>query len=187
MRPSQMASNITEWQLAERMIQFGMRPPLVSATTRLPLTALRDLWHTIHGQRPPSGLLPDNSLGLLRRYRHVVHANLFFAIYYKSAGEVAFKTANNGTVLSAYESYLELVKQMEMAPVIELTAAWYIARDLRSQILEKHYCRKCKVHYLYSLQLDLTHHCPFCDLHRRPERLRGTRATNTANDIQLNA
>lgn len=184
MRPSQVSTNISDWQIAEKMMQMGMRPPLVSATTRLPLTVLRNLWQSIHGKRPPSGLLPDNSLGLLRRYRHVVHGNLFFSIYFKMAGESIFKTANNATILAAYETYLEMVKQMEMVPLIELTAAWYIARDLRSQILEKHYCRKCKVPYLYSLQLDLTHHCPFCNLHRRPERLRSKRSAS--EDLHLN-
>lgn len=174
MRQTQVATNITIWQIAERMTRNNMRPPLVRTATRLSLSALRDLWHSIHGERPPKGMLPDHSLSLLRRHRQVIHGSLFFSAYYALGGEGIFLSADNEVLLSAYDTYQTTVESMDARPVIDMTTAWYIARDLRTGMLEKAYCRTCRTHYLYSPQSPLLHDCPFCDLHHRPERLKGT-------------
>jgi len=174
MRTKNLAINLAALKVAEEMIRRGARPPLVAASTGVPSGVLRDIWSDHHQRRPPHGLLPDNCLGIIRRYKEIIHANLFYLLYYREGQEDVFRHADDQVVLKAHDAYKALVASMQMQEVLDFTACWYIARDLRSRILEKRYCRTCHINHLYCINQKLMHTCPFCHLHVKPSRIRGT-------------
>jgi len=170
----QLWTRLDLWEIAKQMMQRGARPPLVRESTRLPIAALRDLWHEIYGVRPPSGLSRDNCLSLLRRKRHVLHANMFMREYHKIAGDDIFRHADDRSIIKAYDTFLSKITAMEMRPCIDFPTCWYIARDLRSRVLTIKYCRQCDVEHMYSPQSEETHLCPYCDILDQTETMRGT-------------
>lgn len=164
------SGKIGEWQLAEQMLARGARPPIVTASLELPKEQVRDLYHSIHGVRPPNGLLPNNSISLLKTFRHILQANIFFLAYLRRGGDAIYRTANTSTIIDSYDSFTRLVEDAQESLEIDFTTAWYIARDLRTKTLEYRTCRKCRVSYLYSVELTGTHSCPYCALAEHPRR-----------------
>jgi len=169
MKSYQIAPSIGSWTVAYEMLRRGMRPPLVAAATGLPASPMRELFTEMTGQRPPNGPAPNNSGSYIKRQRAAIQANLFFLAYYKEGGEDIFRHARPEVVLAAYDSYRKYLAAMDIknSDSLTFTATWFIARDLRSQELEKRYCRSCRLHHLYSLANTCLHGCPFCNAHLR--------------------
>lgn len=160
MRVAQKVTEMGVWNLAEQMIVRGARPPLVISSTNLPREAIRDMYQSIHGKRPPSGLLPDSSISLLRRTKQVAQASIFFHCYKKIAEGDIFSTMSAQDVLRAHDFYIRITDGHKDA--LDFSFAWFIARDIRSRIIEAKFCSTCQVDHLYSVRNHLTHQCPFC-------------------------
>lgn len=148
------------------MIRRGARPPLVSQITGLPNQGLRTLWSDVYGSKPPQGLLPNNSLGLLKRYRHVLHANLFF-LNYAHHGQSIYEGVDAQKVLMSYDSYIKCLTLSNVVPELDFSACFYVARDIWHRVLEKRFCRLCKINHIYSFHQNSLHDCPFCEIHTK--------------------
>ncbi|AJF08179.1 FlhC family transcriptional regulator [Geoalkalibacter subterraneus] len=161
MKVSQIVKDISVWQVAEQMIVRGARPPIVIASTNLPRDAVRDMYYSIHGKRPPSGLLPDSSLNVIKKVIHASQATIFYHCYRKVAEADIFKTSPARDVLRGFDFY-QKVCGAGCTESIDFSVAWFIARDLRTRNIETKYCPKCGMDYLFSLTNSLLHSCPFC-------------------------
>lgn len=151
----------TNWIIAEAMIQRGARPPIVTSTVDISRENVRSLWHDIHGTKPPQGLCPFNCLSKIQTHTAVMHANIFYLVYARRGQEV-MRTADPEHIIAAYDSYFDTITRSDDKPALEFSTAWYIARDLRTLLLEVKYCRQCRLHYLYHPEVSVMQQCPYC-------------------------
>lgn len=158
---AKVAEEMENWEVAREMIARGARPPVALAATNLSRDALRDLYQNEHNKRPPCGQLRTNSLSYVRRLRHSAHATFFFRCYAAVGKKEIYSTVDPRTVIRAHDLYLKLVGETE-EPVVDFTFAWFLARDIRSRIIERKYCPTCQIDYLYSIENENMHNCPCC-------------------------
>lgn len=154
--------------IAEEMIKRGARPPIISATLDLSKDMVRGLWKDIHGVSPKKGMCPNNSVHKLKSRSVAVHANIFFLVYARRGKDV-LSTAEPENIIRAFDAYCDSLKYTHMTPLLDFTTAWYIARDLRSSILNVKNCRKCRVNFLFSVENPSLRSCPYCYMTKKIE------------------
>jgi hypothetical protein len=165
--PKGKIAELESWRLAEELIRRGARPPIVQACTDLATGALRRLYTEIHGKGPPNGPFPFNSYRLLAKYRDVVHGNLFLLLYLGKGGTAIFDQICLPALLDAHDEYCRHVEHMGQQDILSFSSAWFIARDLRTGLLETRTCPSCRTKHLYCTQVASLINCPFCRLHLR--------------------
>jgi hypothetical protein len=137
--------NVDEYKYAEKMIYYGVRPPIVWTNfPRLNIRGLCALWKKIQKKPVPSGLMPSSVVSLLSTPLDCVQAHYFLKIYEDISTKNVSKSIDIPALISAYEIFVAIVSSSD----INLTTAWYIARDYRIKILHKIICKKCKLEYL---------------------------------------
>ncbi|MCK9171941.1 MAG: flagellar transcriptional regulator FlhC [Desulfuromonas thiophila] len=156
---SKLASTMV---LAEKMVAMGARPPIISSSfDAISPGMARSLWKEIHGTGSPNGLCPNNSLGRLRNNTMALHANMFFLCYARRGSHV-LKTADPAEIMESYEGYIEAMNRSGFDAALDFQTAWYIARDIRSHILEVKFCRSCRVNYLFEPSMSSLSQCQLC-------------------------
>lgn len=153
-----IAQEVSAWNTAMRMIQSGLRPPIVHATTGLCPTRLRNLYKEIYGKSGPQGRVSEYAYSRLKTRTQVIEGTGFFHIYYRLGGNRIFQVLDPDMFLDAYEEY-ETISSAS----IGVETAWLIARDLRENILVLRWCQDCGREYLYDHRSDLMVRCSLCD------------------------
>ena len=145
----------------EKFIERGCRVPIVKAQfPHIAEVPLRQLYRNIHGNISKRGLTPSSVMAVNKSYTDILHANFYYQIYLGLGGSEVHNTLNAEIALNAYDQYSAL--NVSETQTITFTQAWYVARDLRSKIIDTKYCRQCNVSYLYNLQSMRWRNCPYC-------------------------
>lgn len=153
-------------RLAEMMISRGVNPAIVSASIGISRHSAESLWQKIFGEKF-DGQIAQSSHCYLHTWERVLHANIFFQYYEHGCHDVRY-TVDPEVVIMAYDSYVRAIVNFSEVPLLDLTAAWFIARDLRSLELDVLGCDLCGINYLHG-SLDYLRNCP-CQQQYYPTR-----------------
>ncbi len=158
-----VAESITRINLAIDMLSSGMRPPLIARHLHLPGHMLRRLWEQVNGRPAPRGQFPPDSTRLLTVPGATAEAVAWWSVYDRlgsDAGVNVHRTIDLNLLLRAHRQY-RLLSPPRSDRGLSLQGTYFIARDIVTHTIEVHYCKSCRIHYLYHLQASLVS-CPFC-------------------------
>lgn len=153
---------LNAWATAIKMIKAGVRPPVVHLATGLPKSRLRDLYKQTHGVPAPRGKVPASAARQIKSLHEAMEAMVFARLYLNMAGEM--KQADHGQqmdsslVVDAYQIY---ARTLACQP-LDVTLAWYLARDLRDGALQVRRCQNCHTEYLYDADSPYLRTCYLC-------------------------
>ena len=153
-----MVDEVSALNTAVKMIQEGIRPPVVYAATGLAKQKLRQMYQEIHGKPAIRGRVPETAHRRLKSFMAVMDATLFFRIYKDLAGHKLFRVMDSNLMIDAYRLYKESVAVHR----IDATTAWFLARDLGEKTIEIRRCRLCNNEYLYDKRSDYMQTCLLC-------------------------
>lgn len=151
------AQEVHVWTVATKMIEEGLRPPIVHAATGLCRQRLRALYRAIHGRPAAQGRLSEYAYHRLKTKDQVIKAIAFYHAYRRLGGDEIFRTLNSELFIDAYRTYKVLTPNG-----LDVTSAWYLARDLREGFLEPKRCPRCHRTYLYDHRAAYLWRCPLC-------------------------
>jgi len=183
MKTRQIAKSLNDLILINEFIQRGARVPVLKAQfPHIPENPIREMFFSVHGRISRRGLTPDSTLTIIKYLDQILHANTFFSIYRSIGGNEIFHTVNSANFTKAYDQYLSINREDE--ETLDLTSAWYIARDLRAKILYVKSCHACGIERLYATK-DNWLNCPFCKTAARGKGR--ARRANTLRNKQLSS
>ncbi len=152
-----IAQELTTWNTARKMIKAGLRPPIVHAATGLCKKRLRSMYRSEHGEAAVQGRVSENACNRLKTKKQVIEATIFYQ-FYCLQGQQIFRVLDFDLVDEAYQTY------MAVSPgPIDFTTVWFIARDLRENVLTPQRCKTCGRIYLHDPRSDQMIWCPLCD------------------------
>lgn len=152
-----IVQEVTAWNTAMRLIEKGLRPPIVHATTGLCRNRLRRLYKAVHGRSASQGRVSEYAYSRLKTRNQVIEGTGFYHVYHRLVGNRIFKVLDPDMFLDAYEEY-ETISSAS----IGVETAWLIARDLRENGLTPRNCQGCGREYLYDHRSDQMIQCPLC-------------------------
>jgi len=152
-----IVQEVSAWRTAMAMIKEGLRPPIVHAATGLCRNRLRYLYRTIHGQAAMQGRVSECAYNQLRTRHQIIEGMAFYRIYQRLGGDRIYQVLDAELIVKAYRAYKAVA-----AECIDITTAWYIARDLRERVLAPRLCPVCNREYLYDPRCDHLSRCPLC-------------------------
>jgi hypothetical protein len=151
-----IAQELTNLNTAMKMIKAGLRPSLVHAATGLSKKRLRSMYRSEHGKAGVQGRVSEYACNRLKTRNQVIEATAFYQFYCVN-GDSIFRVLDFEMVDEAYQTY------MAVSPgPIDFTTAWYIARDLRENVLTPRRCQACRRTYLHDPRSDQMLRCPLC-------------------------
>jgi hypothetical protein len=121
-----IAQEVNAWNTAMEMIKEGLRPPVVHAATGLYLNRLRSLYRALHRKAPVQGRVSEYAYNRLKNRSQVIEGTVYYQVYHRLGGAEVFRVLDPALVITAYRPY-----KVSSADSINVTTAWYIARDLR--------------------------------------------------------
>lgn len=153
---------LNAWATALKMIKAGVRPPVVHLATGLPQGRLRELYYHVHGRSAPRGRVPNTAAKQIRNVYEAIEAMLFARLYLNMAGDAgAFNGhMDSSLVIDAYHVYVKTLA----GNALDVTLAWYLARDIRDGAIKIRTCLKCKAEYLYEPSSPFLRACHLCRL-----------------------
>lgn len=143
------------------LIRCGFRTKIIEHATGLRMKIVRQLYKEIWGCSPTPGMLPQ-SVNVVKSWDRLAQASLFADVYHGLHGSAIYRQVDIAHVLRAYRAYAMLHAQMALSnQLLDINAAWVIARDLRAGTAR---LTRCKCGYPTML---LAHQhkrmlCPIC-------------------------
>lgn len=152
-----IAQEVTAWNTAMEMTKEGLRPPIVHAATGLCRNRLRSLYRAVHGKGAVQGRVSEYAYNRLKTKNQVIEATIYYQIYYGLGGKEIFRILDPVLFLKAYKAY-----KGYSPDCIDVTTAWFVARDLRENLLTPRRCQVCGREYLYVPRSEQMSRCPLC-------------------------
>lgn len=143
---------------ASSLIRDGMRIALVHSITGISRYNLRDLRNAIHGDEAPlPGRMPSDTITYIKSGQSPLALATVVSVYLWAEKE-------RKSPVDAFISAWEVAKLFSKAPAaIDINAAWYAVRDVKSGLISWVYCKNCKAGYLLDTkQTKKTDCCPYC-------------------------
>ena len=147
--------DIKRLTLASELVQAGLRLSIIVALTGLTVVPLRRLWREMHGKSPPNGKLPESVLSFITTQSSAGSISAFVALHQKS--HRSLQHIDPAALLSSWKTYNKLC-----SPPLDINAAYYVVRDVRSGFVSFPRCTSCGAHFIYDTASTLTNRCPFC-------------------------
>ena len=164
---------IQRYNTAVDLIGRGLRLSIVGHLTGMHPKTLRALYRELHGRSPPSGPLPSAPTVLATRADQAM-ASVFALCYRRMGGPGIFEQLTLPALLEGYDLYRELLAAFvpEISPhkVLDINAAWVLARDITTGAVYFRDCARCAVHYLCARESFSPPGCPICALRRRDRK-----------------
>ena len=157
-------AELNAWATAIKMIKAGVRPPVVHLATGLPKCRLRDLYKQTHGVPAPRGKVPASAARQIKSVNEAMEAMLFARLYLNMAGKV--QPSDNGQqidsclVIDAHQIYAGTLA----GKPVDVTLAWYLARDIRDGAIQVKRCQNCHTEFLYEPDSPYLRTCYLCRL-----------------------
>ncbi|CAN7645699.1 flagellar transcriptional regulator FlhC [Acidovorax sp. LjRoot129] len=146
-------AKLEQMLLARDLIQAKLRLSIVAALTGVTQEPLRKMWKELHGERSPNGKLPESALSFVNNVQMVSNLSAIVLLHQKLHKT---KELTPTTLLATWNTHVAL-----LGP-IDINAAYYVLRDVRSNMLTVMQCSRCEVSYIYDRELSLTSRCPYC-------------------------
>ncbi|MGZ0076389.1 FlhC family transcriptional regulator [Methylomonas sp. EFPC3] len=162
--------------LAERLIQLGARPPIVSQLCRLTRKQSIAFFKEVQGQSPKQGMLPHDHQWAIRSAFNNIHASLFLSMIEDIRQRLSTPSLNATLLVTAYEIYSNvasriLANRQYIQPrysqhyPLDINRAWYLFSLLSAGDLVFILCERCRARYLGMIHSDATFsQCPICDV-----------------------
>jgi flagellar transcriptional activator FlhC len=161
---------------AERLIQWGARPPVVSRLCQLtPKQSVR-LFKWVSGCSPKQGMLPYDDNWIVRSATNNIHASLFLGIIQDLKHLLSISVISADQFLVAYALYASLMAKNKPelrqvaassghSPILDINRAWYlIGQFAAGELIFKH-CDTCRARYLGLHQRHISFsQCPICEV-----------------------
>lgn len=160
--------------LARELISRGLRTMPTASLTGLTSFEVRELFRLMEIPIKVYGrTITSNGLCANRTWQ--IRWSLFAAIYHAFGGGRVRRCIDAVTLIKSFDVFKAVLVNDE----INMTDAWVIAQEIRSQNVELAHCRSCSVKYLKLMLSDrFIGTCPYCKLigrsgDRLPGRLAG--------------
>ena len=145
-------------RVAHELIRLRLRVPIVHYLTSIHPKPLRLRWRQVHGESPHNGKLPDSVRPFITNPMMLAKLSSFVALYNR-LDEGAGRSVTAAMLLSAWE-----VHGRVGSGGLDINAAWYAIRDVRSRIVGWERCARCQAMYIYEPNVSHARSCPFCRL-----------------------
>jgi len=145
-------------RVAHELILLKLRVPIVHYLTNINAKPLRLRWWQLHNESPPSGKLPDSVLSFIADAMMLANLSSFVAIYNR---------VDDGDGMSITAAMLLRVWKMHCRVGnnnLDINAAWYAIRDVRSKIVGWQRCSLCQTMFIFEPDTAHARSCPFCSL-----------------------
>ncbi|TCV86098.1 MULTISPECIES: FlhC family transcriptional regulator [Methylomonas] len=162
--------------LAERLIQLGARPPIVSQLCHLTRKQSIEFFKAVQGQSPKQGMLPHDHQWAIRSAFNNIHASLFLNMIEDIRYRLYTPSLNATLLVTAYEIYSNVASRIlanrqytqprsSQHYPLDINRAWYLASLLSAGDLVFILCERCRARYLGMIHPDATFsQCPICDV-----------------------
>ena len=166
----------TDLLLAERLIQLGARPPIVSQLCRLTRKQSIAFFKEVQGQSPKQGMLPHDHLWVIRSAFNNIHASLFLSMLEDIRHRLSTPNLNAAILIKAFEIYINVASKIladrqciqlrsSQHYPLDINRAWYLISLLSSGDLMFINCERCHARYLAMIHPDAAfRQCPICDV-----------------------
>lgn len=162
--------------LAERLIQLGARPPIVSQLCHLTRKQSIEFFKAIQGQAPKQGMLPHDHQWAISSAFNNIHASLFLSMIEDIRRRLSTPNLSATLLVAAYEIYSNVASRIladrqfiqprsnQQYP-LDINRAWYFISLLSSGVLMFIHCGRCRARYLAMIHPDGTfNQCPICEV-----------------------
>jgi len=149
-------------RVAHELIRLKLRVPIVHYLTSIHPKPLRLRWRQLHGESPPNGKLPDSVRPFITSTKAQANLSSFVGLYNR-LDDGDGRTVTAAMLLSVWEVQGLLGKDS-----LDINAAWYAIRDVRSRIVGWQRCARCQATFIYEPNVSHARSCPFCRLARTP-------------------
>lgn len=140
-------------QLANSLIQAGLRLSIIRALTDVGTLTLRQWWKDIHGVKPANGKLPESVLSYIRDADTAARISSFVVLYKRLSGGSGL-TAEG--LLMAWQEFERICGRFD------INAGYFALRDIRAHIVMLSRCDVCNAAYIYDTGNKYTDQCPYC-------------------------
>lgn len=148
-------------RLALELIRLKLRLPIVEHLTQIHHKPLRLRWRTMHGESPPNGKLPESVRSFITGPMSVAKLSSFSAMYLRLDREGNEKITA-AMLLRAWDMHCRIARH-----TLDINAAWYAIRDVRSGIVDWRRCGRCQTEFIYDIHASHARNCPYCVLASR--------------------
>ncbi|QBC27820.1 hypothetical protein U737_13410 [Methylomonas sp. LW13] len=175
--PFKSRSNIgADLLLAEKLIQLGARPPIVSQLCHLTRKQSIAFFKAVKGQSPKQGMLPHDYQWVIRSAFNNIHASLFLSIIEDIRHRLSTPNLNATLLVAAYEIYSNVASRILpnrqcIQPLssqyypLDINRAWYLIGLLSAGDLVFIFCGRCHARYLGMIHPEVAFsQCPICDV-----------------------
>ncbi|NJA08231.1 hypothetical protein HC024_21255 [Methylococcaceae bacterium WWC4] len=162
--------------LAERLIQLGARPPIVSQLCRLTRKQSIAFFKEVQGQSPKQGMLPHDHQWVIRSAFNNIHASLFLSMLEDIRHRLSTPNLNAAILIKAFEIYINVASKIladrqciqrrsSQHYPLDINRAWYLISLLSSGDLMFIHCGRCHARYLAMIHPDAAfRQCPICEV-----------------------
>ncbi|GLW61550.1 hypothetical protein Hthe01_18990 [Hydrogenophilus thermoluteolus] len=140
-------------QYARSLIEAGLRLSIIRAMTGVSTSTLRSWWREIHGVKPSNGKLPESVVSYIRDSDTACALAAFVALHQRLHG----LDLSPKSLLDSWKEF-----QLITGHPIDINAAYYAVRDVKSRIVSFPKCHVCHVRFIYDASGRNTDRCPFC-------------------------
>lgn len=147
-------------RLALELIRLKLRVPLVTYLTQIHHKPLRARWRAIHHESPPNGRLPESVRSFIRDPLTVAELSSFVAMYERLDRDGGHQVTA-ALLIRTWEMHRRVAHRE-----LEINAAYYAIRDVRSRIVSWKRCGRCQTSFIYDVNALSARSCPFCALSR---------------------
>ncbi len=161
---------------AEKLIQLGARPPIVSRLCNLSRKQSIRFYKTIQGKPPKRGMLPYDHNWIARSAINNIHASLFLGIAQDLRRQLSVGDLNAQLFIATYDLYIKVIaktetRQKSTKPTsprlfpLDINRAWHLIGQFSAGDLFLNICSHCQARYLGLMNSEATfNQCPVCDV-----------------------
>lgn len=162
--------------LAERLIQLGARPPIVSQLCHLTRKQSIEFFKAVQGHSPKQGMLPHDHQWAIRSAFNNIHASLFLSMIEDIRQRLSTPILNAAILIKSYEIYINVASRIvsdakfiqsrsNQHYPLDINRAWYLISLLSSGDLIFIHCERCHARYLAMIHPDAAfRQCPICEV-----------------------
>ena len=134
------------------LIASGLRLSIAREMVNISIRTVRHWWREAHGRSPSGGKLPGTVLSFIRNAESAAKVSAYATLHQRL----------RGADLSP-ESLLAVWREFgQLCGPIDVNAALFAIRDIRTHTVVLTRCTKCGATYIYDSGTRHTDRCPFC-------------------------
>lgn len=138
------------------LIRDGMRIALVHSITGVSWRMLRELWSAQHADLLPPRRARIDIIAYIKSGQSPLALATVVSVYLSAEKE-------RKSPVEAFMAAWAVAKLFTDGPAIDINAAWYAVRDVKSGLITWGYCKSCKAGYLLDTkQTKKMDCCPYC-------------------------